>query len=113
MNTLKLIENLKIELQKFGEKLAEIFPERIKRLSDQKFSEIWGINVNKLKVRLRKGSGITKSAIDELYNNVYNLLGEKGGTCLKLIRKCCIKLLFPVPVDPQMNMCFSKSLIEA
>ncbi|MBY8991957.1 MAG: hypothetical protein KGD58_14535 [Candidatus Lokiarchaeota archaeon] len=70
MNPLKLIEGLKIELQKFGEKLTEIFPERVKRLSDQNFSKVWGIDVNKLKVRLRKGSEITTTAIEELRNNL-------------------------------------------
>lgn len=29
MNPMELIENLKIELQNFGEKLTEIFPERV------------------------------------------------------------------------------------
>ena len=70
MNPLKLIESLKIELRKFGEKLTEIFPERVKRLSDQNFSKVWGIDVNKLKVRLRKGSEITTTAIEELRNNL-------------------------------------------
>ena len=40
MNPIELIESLKIELQNFGEKLTEIFPERVKRLSDSKFSEL-------------------------------------------------------------------------
>jgi hypothetical protein len=26
------------------------------------------------------------------------------------MRKFCIKLLFPVPVEPQINICFSRSL---
>ena len=87
MNPLILIEGLKIELQKFGEKLTEIFPERVKRLSDPKLSKVWGIDVNKLKVRLRKGSEITTTAIEKLKNNLNNLLGEKSDTCLKLIDK--------------------------
>ena len=87
MNPIELIESLKTDLQIFGEKLAEIFPARVKRLSDPKFSEVWGMNVNKLKVRLRKGSEITNIAIEKLKNNVNDTLGKKSETCLQLILK--------------------------
>lgn len=87
MNPMELIESLKIELQNFGEKLAEIFPERVKRLSDPKFSKLWGMDVNKLKVRLRKGSEITRTAMEKLKNNINVILGAKSDTCLKLIKR--------------------------
>ena len=86
MNPIQLIELLKIELQKFGEELADLFPERIKRLSDPKLSEVWGINVSKLKLRLKGGSRITNKSIEKLELNIVNLLGErKGKSCLRLI----------------------------
>ena len=44
-------------------------------------------DVNKLKVRLRKGSEITRTAIEKLKNSVNIILGEKSDTCLKLINK--------------------------
>ncbi|MFW9987358.1 MAG: LAGLIDADG family homing endonuclease [Candidatus Odinarchaeota archaeon] len=84
---MELIESLKIELQNFGEKLAEIFPERVKKLSDPNFSELWGMDVNKLKVRLRKGSEITRTAMEKLKNNINVILGAKSDTCLKLIKR--------------------------
>lgn len=87
MNPLELIESLKIELQQFGEKLAELFPERVKLLSDPKYSKFWGINVNKLKTRIRKGASLSGESLQNLKNNITCFLGKKGLPCLKYIKQ--------------------------
>jgi len=85
MNTLELIDLLKKETQKYNEKLAYIFPERLLRVSDSKLSIVWNINVNKLKKRIRKGSYITQSSIEKLEEGLKNYLGENTTRCYELI----------------------------
>jgi len=87
MNTLVLIDSLKKEMQQYNEKLAEIFPQRVLRLSDAKLSIIWDMNVNKLKTRIRKGSKITKNSIKKLRKGLKFHLGEKVKRSYKLIRE--------------------------
>lgn len=87
MNTLELIDSLKKEMQQYNEKLAEIFPERVLRLSDAKLSIIWNMNVNKLKTRIRKGSHLTQNSINKLVKGLKFHLGKKIICCYKLIRE--------------------------
>ena len=87
MTSLKLIESLKIELQQFGEKLADLFPERVKLFSDSEYSKVWGIDVNKLKTRIRKGASFSEKSLRNLKKNITHFLGEKRLSCLLFIKQ--------------------------
>ena len=87
MDTLELIDSLKKEMQQYNEKLAEIFPERVLRLSNAKLSIIWNMNVNRLKTRIRKGSPITHNSIKKLVKGLKFHLRKNVVRCYKLIRE--------------------------
>jgi hypothetical protein len=87
LKTLELIEYLKKELQKYGEILAQFFPERIKRLSNSKLSKVWGMNVKKIIDRLRNGSSLTKNSIMKLRAGLNFYLGKNSDFCIELINK--------------------------
>ena len=76
-----------MELEKFGEVLSQIFPERVKRLSNSKLSEVWGMNVKKIKDRLKVGSYLTDNSLIKLKNGLNFHLGTKALFCFELIDK--------------------------
>lgn len=76
-----------MELQKFGEVLSQIFPERVKRLSNSKLSEVWGMNVKKIKDRLKVGSYLTDNSLIKLKNGLNFHLRTKALYCFELIDK--------------------------
>ena len=83
--TLTLIDSLKREIQKYNEQLAEIFPERVLKLSDANLSIVWSLNVNKLKTRIRKGSSINQKALLNLEEGLKTYLTNNLEKCYHLI----------------------------
>ena len=76
-----------MELQNFGEILAQIFPERVKKLSNSNYSKIWGMNVKKLLIRLKKGSYLTNKSLIKLKEGLILHFGKRAQKCFELLNK--------------------------
>ncbi len=88
--TIDLLADLYIELNKYPEILASIFPERVNRFPENELSVIWGkyktfITKWKGKIREKKQIGFRDEDLELLRTNIHKILGNKAGNCFKII----------------------------
>lgn len=96
LTTLELLSFLQKKMQNYPEVLAQIFPERTKRLTNSNFSKVWGMNVNKILKRIKNGLYLTENSLVKLRIGLKSHLGEKSIVCLELINKLERKELDPI-----------------
>ena len=88
-STLKFIEDLREELKKFPEELAQIFPNRIKKYSYKDLSKFWvdyEYYIKNLK-RRKADYRIEFETLNILQNKITNRFKEKSTKCLEIIRQ--------------------------
>jgi hypothetical protein len=97
-HTLKLIEDMKIEIQQFSEELAMLFPDRLMTEDRNIYSHVWlsqlwgkgSTYVRKSIIRKAKDYAdfrIKEEALLLLREKLEEILGVKALGCLKIIRK--------------------------
>jgi len=79
-NTLKFIEDIRKEIQKFPEELAKIFPERIKKYSYREFSSFWMGKENFIKnlKRRKKDYKISNRLLKILWKKLNDCFSDKS-----------------------------------
>ena len=92
ITTIDLLADLYIELNKYPEVLASLFPERINRFPENELSVIWGkyktfITKWKRIIKEKKRPGFSEEDLDLLRKKIHEILGDKAGKCFKIINR--------------------------
>ncbi len=90
-STMDFIDDIRKELQKYGELLSKVLPNRVNKYKDYWLSTLCGFSkkyVNTLKNQLKSDSHkkLSNKSLNNIKQNIIEKLGKKAKVCLEIIK---------------------------